>query len=1137
MATPCFGTALHEWSFDDRAATSLNHTENHVQGQVNWTQPLANSSATGEGTFRIQRNGSGQNSRFDIGWGVGPGYGYLVVDIAGWDLSHTAGQDPQVRFSFMNGLAADTPGEITAEMRLVANGAGEVTLQARAEGSGGTSSSATTIFPAYQPEPVRLVLAYSDELNQYQVHYRIGPDPWTHFYTGTTSGSREGPSVRMYVIGDFDGGGANFFDLDDVRLTLQSPLNPVPATVLMDTLREESGTIWDLGNGALSIGSGDALTGELRIAGGGQLHSGLAFVGDRDGAAGSLFVEGEGSLWETEDADVVVGNEAGSEGMVEIRSGAVARLGKDGPAPAMGPGRVFVGHRGKGSLNVTDGGSVSAENSLYVGFGEDADGRVEVAGLGSHVDVGTNLRIGANAVLAPAGADALVRVRDEGIVHVGGVVTVRAGGLLVIESNGQLVVEGGLDMGSTGEGGSVELDGGTLLVAGPIDFTGASILTWANSVIVAEDFVTGLNLIASGNTLVLNGPDAFLSHASPFPLNLGSGASIEGTGTVFHAVNLGLHGMGTIRGSDGGRLRMVGEVTGLGTLERVRVNGEVAPASGDPGIELRDVSFADGSTVVIDIPSGANFPRVLFDEETDFSNARLRVRFTGSPPAPGATFEILTKLGGGLAAPFFQGVSLPEGWEMEEGTLFYSGAPRVETYEQWAEAFGLSGDDVSPSADPDADGLSNRAEFFFGADPRVGSGSLFWAGRDGDAAFLRWRQRLAGDSAYLLERSKNLVTWELDNDLSPGPGFPTIKEPAGAGYQWVNVPLPAGTERNFYRVRADDAPALPVYPGETWETIEDPEAEGVPSSTIAECIQLLEGMDTTGFMAIKGGRVLFDHGDLSFVSYSASVRKSILAMLYGRYVESGEIDLFDTLDEIGIDDHLGLLPIEKQATVHDLLRARSGIYHPRSNTGDNWDVAPPRGSQIPGAYYLYNNWDFNALGSIFLLKTGKTPYEALETDFSRRLQMEEFSLAAQKWGGNKSLSMHLAYYYHLSTRDMARLGYLMLRNGAWAGERIIPADWMEQMLFPWTPSQEMNPVSRRSQDFSYGYLWWLRETEEESPYHGSYAGHGAGGQYIMVIPKLDLVLVHKTNSSGTNLSVSRSEFYNLADVLVEGITQ
>ena len=138
----------------------------------------------------------------------------------------------------------------------------------------------------------------------------------------------------------------------------------------------------------------------------------------------------------------------------------------------------------------------------------------------------------------------------------------------------------------------------------------------------------------------------------------------------------------------------------------------------------------------------------------------------------------------------------------------------------------------------------------------------------------------------------------------------------------------------------------------------------------------IENIKTTGLLVVVGGKVLFEYGDIQQLSYIASVRKSVLAMLYGNYVAEGTIKLDTSLKELGIDDHGGLLPVEQQATIDDLITARSGIYHPASNGGDSSADAPERGSQKPGEYFLYNNWDFNCAGFIFEKLTGKDIYDA-----------------------------------------------------------------------------------------------------------------------------------------------------------------
>ncbi len=236
-----------------------------------------------------------------------------------------------------------------------------------------------------------------------------------------------------------------------------------------------------------------------------------------------------------------------------------------------------------------------------------------------------------------------------------------------------------------------------------------------------------------------------------------------------------------------------------------------------------------------------------------------------------------------------------------------------------------------------------------------------------------------------------------------------------------------------------------VFPGRDWERIERPETVGYSSARLRALAEWVKALDTTAMMVVVGGRSLFEYGDLAHLSYLASVRKSVLAILYGKYVESGAIRLDRTLRELGFTDVGGLLPRELDATVEHLLTARSGVYHPASNGGDDSASAPPRGSQEPGRYFLYNNWDFNAAGAIFERLTGRSIYDALETDLARPIGMQDFDRSRQRKSGDASRSQHLAYHMWLSTRDMARIGLLMLREGEWAGTQIVSRAWVRRI--------------------------------------------------------------------------------------------
>jgi CubicO group peptidase (beta-lactamase class C family) len=296
---------------------------------------------------------------------------------------------------------------------------------------------------------------------------------------------------------------------------------------------------------------------------------------------------------------------------------------------------------------------------------------------------------------------------------------------------------------------------------------------------------------------------------------------------------------------------------------------------------------------------------------------------------------------------------------------------------------------------------------------------------------------------------------------------------------------------------------------------------------------IVNKMNTTGLMVIQHGEVIFEYGDIEELSYIASCRKSVLAMLYGKYVENGTINLNSTMEELEVDDIQGLLPIEKKATIRDLITARSGIYHPRSNGGDSTANAPERGSKKPGEYFLYNNWDFNALGSIFEKLTGLSIFDALENDIAIPIGMEDFDKNKQEMCGDESKSIHMAYHMWFSTRDMARLGYLMLRNGNWCGKQIIPKQWIKEVLQISTTRENMNLKMDREGDFSYGYMWWLFDNPRlHKAYDDAYTAWGYFGQYITVIPKLDLVIAHKTKYD--YLRETRN-YHLLLDKIVKGL--
>jgi CubicO group peptidase (beta-lactamase class C family) len=126
-----------------------------------------------------------------------------------------------------------------------------------------------------------------------------------------------------------------------------------------------------------------------------------------------------------------------------------------------------------------------------------------------------------------------------------------------------------------------------------------------------------------------------------------------------------------------------------------------------------------------------------------------------------------------------------------------------------------------------------------------------------------------------------------------------------------------------------------VFPSATWEEYSGISESGFTPAGVTSVLMMLRDLPTTSLMVVAGGKIAFKYGDVTEVSYLASARKSILSMLFGHCVESGAIDLEGTIGDLGIDDVGGLLPVERSATIADLLTTRSGVYHPAANPGSD----------------------------------------------------------------------------------------------------------------------------------------------------------------------------------------------------------
>ena len=352
---------------------------------------------------------------------------------------------------------------------------------------------------------------------------------------------------------------------------------------------------------------------------------------------------------------------------------------------------------------------------------------------------------------------------------------------------------------------------------------------------------------------------------------------------------------------------------------------------------------------------------------------------------------------------------------------------------------------------------------------------------------------------------------------------PVVAARPSAALRWLSLLLlVAGCRTAFGQART----AYPnevnkvVFPGVDWQTA-TPEAMGFSSARLEALRAWLKAGPTTSMMVVVKGRVIFSYGDTAKISIIASCRKSVLAMLMGKYVMNGKLDPSKTVEELGLQEKTPFLPIEKTATLEQLMLGRSGIYMP----DDDPYVAgtePQRGAFPPGLTFYYDNWEFDAAGTAFEKATGRNIYDALDTDLAQPLHMQDFRRDIQRKDPDPH-SVHPLYHMRLSTRDMARLGLLMEQNGMWNGTRLMNQNWVDYMTVPFTSWEEMNPIAARDpgapERWGFGFGWWVWDARplpgggwySLAPFRGAYEAQGTGGQYITVLPVHEIVIAHKVD--------------------------
>jgi len=292
-----------------------------------------------------------------------------------------------------------------------------------------------------------------------------------------------------------------------------------------------------------------------------------------------------------------------------------------------------------------------------------------------------------------------------------------------------------------------------------------------------------------------------------------------------------------------------------------------------------------------------------------------------------------------------------------------------------------------------------------------------------------------------------------------------------------------------------------------------PEAEGVSSSGILDFLNAADTSDVElhSFMFLRHGRVIAEgwwqpYGpEYKHLLYSAS--KTFTATAVGLAVTENRLKVSDRVISFfpySLPDTLS--DFMKELTVKDLLTMSVGQDpEPRSfGSNGDWitnflDTDPVH---KPGTVFMYNNMATFMLSAIVQQVTGETIFDYLMPRIFRPLGIRGIDWDLNPQGINLGM-----IGLRLRTEDLAKFGQLLMNEGVWNKQQLIPREWIQEATsFKIKTSVEPNDMSDWAQGYAY-QMWRGRNNTVRLD--------GMAGQFVVLFPDKDAIVVFTANARNT----------------------
>jgi CubicO group peptidase (beta-lactamase class C family) len=259
----------------------------------------------------------------------------------------------------------------------------------------------------------------------------------------------------------------------------------------------------------------------------------------------------------------------------------------------------------------------------------------------------------------------------------------------------------------------------------------------------------------------------------------------------------------------------------------------------------------------------------------------------------------------------------------------------------------------------------------------------------------------------------------------------------------------------------------------------------------------------------RRGRLVFEHyyrGQTARDTQALqSATKSVTSALVGMALCKDSLDALDqTLPDLLPDEHLFALDEQKRAiTPRHLLTMVSGMdnllsgrYHFEGHTSFVEAVFATPLFSPPGQTFRYADPSVEVLAYLLEWVVNTDLLSFATEQLFRPLGISTDSQSGFLWEKKPDGRYRGGAGLHLTPRDMAKFGYLYLHEGNWEGQQLIPSAYVQA-------STQAQNRGGWPEEAAYGFLWWITSLEE----HPAFFAAGIGGQFIFVVPTLDLVVV------------------------------